>query len=593
MAAKEQKFAIVVKAQDRFSRVFTKLTNKINGLSGKSYKVNQKLKAMHYQLNRISKAAVRASKGIRSFGSKLTIGLSAPAALAGRAMFNLVYDFEKAMNEVGAVTKTTLGGVVRPEFLQLKKLAQELGATTEHTSRDAALGMIELGRAGFSAAEIIKIVPEVLNMATAANVTIAESSDMVSAAIRSFGLEAKDAARVTDIFSSAAINSATTALEFKEALKMAGPVAKGAGADLAEVAAQISVLANMAIKGSMAGTTLKNFYVKIAKPSELAQKLLKEFNVEISDSAGNIRPMIKILADLAKGMKGLPTKDKMEAINEIFGLRAIAGGSAIVGDIQRSMESGSVSQLANLYDEIKNKSKGVAADVRQSMMLGIVGPTKQAQSAFEGMILSFSKSGFLEMITGLMNAVRDFSNWLNEANGGFKKFLLIFGAFAIVLGPIVALFGIFLAIAGKIGIITIAVAGLVAAIVSLGIVIKDSIISAFDDAMSYAQKFLNFISKVFTQIASKFFNLVGATGLGGILQSLLEPIATGLDIQPPTGLDRGRGAEPVPSAVARAEGFGRGADSFLNVSFANLPTGSSVEATGPAFKNLDLGSGVA
>ncbi len=149
-------------------------------------------------------------------------------------------------------------------FDALTKTAQRLGRETSFTAQQVADAMVALGRMGFDPSEIEASISSVLNLSRATGTELAESADIAANSLRIFGLEAQKMSKVSDILTATANGSAQTLTDLFEGLKMAGPQGAAAGETLDEVCASIGIMANMGIKGSLAGTALRKAYVQFA-----------------------------------------------------------------------------------------------------------------------------------------------------------------------------------------------------------------------------------------------------------------------------------------------------------------------------------------
>ena len=69
------------------------------------------------------------------------------------------------------------------------------------------------------------------------------------------------------------------------------------GFEFEEMTASLMVLANAGIKGSLAGTSLRRIFLRMAAPTTAARKLLKELNIEIF----NLSPVAKTLENKILG----------------------------------------------------------------------------------------------------------------------------------------------------------------------------------------------------------------------------------------------------------------------------------------------------
>ena len=83
--------------------------------------------------------------------------------------------------------------------------------------------------------------------------------------MRVFGIETSKMSNVADILTATANGSAQTLSDLAEGLKMAGPQAAAAKDNIVNVSGALGVLANMGIKGSLAGTALRKAYSQFAK----------------------------------------------------------------------------------------------------------------------------------------------------------------------------------------------------------------------------------------------------------------------------------------------------------------------------------------
>ena len=122
---------------------------------------------------------------------------------------------------------------------------------------------------------------------TAHRPDLAEATNIAGNTLRSFGLAAEDMGRVADVMTATANNSAQTLTDLGEAMKYAAPVADAYGLSIEQTSKALGALANFGIKGSMAGTTMKNIMLQLANPS--IRKQIEGLGVSVTDAAGNFR----------------------------------------------------------------------------------------------------------------------------------------------------------------------------------------------------------------------------------------------------------------------------------------------------------------
>ena len=81
-------------------------------------------------------------------------------------------------------------------------------------------------------------------------------------------------ARVVDVMAKSFTSSALNLETFTESMKFLAPVAKTAGLTIEGTTAILGTLADTGLKGSIAGTSLRNVFLRMADPtSKLSEKI--------------------------------------------------------------------------------------------------------------------------------------------------------------------------------------------------------------------------------------------------------------------------------------------------------------------------------
>ena len=329
---------------------------------------------------RLERGLKSAQAKLKNFGTSLTTAgkgmvtvatiAAAPFAFATKTFA----DFDDQMRMVKAVT-----GATEKEFQRLTEVAEKLGRETSFTAKQVADGMTAMGRMGFNAKEIEAAIPAVLNLSRATGTELGEAAEIAANNMRVFGIESSKMADVADILTATANGSAQTLTDLAEGLKMAGPQAAAAKDSIVNVSGALGVLANMGIKGSLAGTALRKAYSQFAKTD--IQDKLKAIGIATVDANGNLRSMPDIMADIAKAMAAMPTAKRLGFAEEIFDLRGSLAGLQLGGNIQ---------QLDEFIKKLKNVS-GVAAQTASEMDKGIGGAFRRFMSAVEGVQIAIGR----------------------------------------------------------------------------------------------------------------------------------------------------------------------------------------------------------
>lgn len=364
-------------------------------VTAETSKLQRNLTSAQAQLQNFGRTCTNVGKDLLMFSGTMT----APLVMAAKSFAG----FDDSMRLVQAVTQAT-----DADFKALTKTAQRLGRDTSYTAQQAADAMVSLGRMGFSPTEIQASIDAVLNLARSTGTELAEAGDIAANSMRIFGIEASQMSDVADVLTVTANSSAQTLIDLFEALKMGGPQAAAAGESIRETSAAIAVLANMGIKGSLAGTALRKSFSQFAKVK--VQDQLRSVGVETVDANGNLRKMAEIMRDIAKAMSTMPTAEKLAFAEDIFDIRGSLAGLTLTANTDELD-----AMLVKLQDV-----EGVAADTAKKMDAGLGGAFRLLLSAVEGAMNAIAdamNSTLQPLIVKVTAVINTFTQWI-EANRG-------------------------------------------------------------------------------------------------------------------------------------------------------------------------------
>ena len=278
-------------------------------------------------------------------------------------IINTTKDFEFQMSRVKAIT-----GATSKEFNKLSTDAKRLGASTKFTATQVAELQEEFAKLGFSTTEILNATEATLTLAEATGSELAESANVAGAVLRSFGLDAEETQRVVDVMALSFSKSALNMTDFSEAMKFVAPIAKSANIEIETVTALLGKLADSGLRGSIAGTGLKN--------------LLAELSNENSQLAKRIGFSVKNSNDLTKAFEVLATKniDLTEAL-ALTDKRSAAAFTTLI----RGAEDVKI-----LNDELVNAT-GAAQEMADVMRDNLKGDLDQLSASFERLQLALGE----------------------------------------------------------------------------------------------------------------------------------------------------------------------------------------------------------
>lgn len=332
-------------------------------------------------------------------GAGMSVGLTTPIVSFGKSAFETGKGFEAQMSRVGAIAEAT-----GTELDILTQNAIELGAATVFSSTEAAEGMENLASAGFSVNEIIAAMPGMLDLAASSGADLATSASIAASTVRSFGLDAEQTAHVADVLAKNAANTNAEIVDTGYAMKYIAPVAHAMGISLEEATACIGLLADNGIKGTQAGTTLKNALTRLAKPTEEMNDVMSALNLEFYDGNGKMKSYADIVSMLETNLSGLTEEQRNNALVTLFGSGTLPGILAL-------MNAGS-DKIRELTEAYKN-CDGAADEMATTMLDNLAGALESLDGSMETLKLDM----YYAFLPSLKDAVSQIDGLVSSFNG--------------------------------------------------------------------------------------------------------------------------------------------------------------------------------
>jgi len=347
-------------------------------------------------------------------------------------------EFEKQMSFVKAVT-----GASDDEINKLSESAIELGKKGPFGPTEVAAGMVDLAKAGLSADEIIRGVADAsISLAAAGDIPLTQAAETLVNVMRTFNLEAEDATKIVDTLAGAANASTIDVDDLANTFTYAGAPAAQLGVSVEDLATAIAILGNRGIDGSVAGTSLRRIFLQLASPTKQATEQMKELGLITEDgtnkfftASGQLRPLAEVFDELSASMEGLNDQQKLEALNKIFGARAVNSAAILAGE------------GAEGFNAINDQIQGIsAADVAAERLNNLSGAITLLKAALEATFIE-AGSPFQAFLTDLVQILREVVLWFGALPRGLQTFIL--GSIAVV-GILSLMSGLFLLTIGNI-----------------------------------------------------------------------------------------------------------------------------------------------
>lgn len=399
--------SVSIKALDKLTAPFKKMGSGVASFGRSAATVFAKVDRRARKLNKSLNNVTKKFGGIAAIAGGLTLG--AAVASGADAFVTLEKNISAASAKFGIFDRT------EEQFKAIRNAALEVGATTEFTSGQAAEGLNFLAMAGFSASQSIASLPGVIDLATAAQIELGSATDIATDTLGAFGLMTEDTAqlgknlsRVNNVLAKTTTATNTSMEALFESVAKGGASFTSAGQSLETYTALAGRMAASGIKGSVSGTALKSSITRLAKGVPAVKNQLSKLGISISDSSGNMRNMIDIIADVEKATKGMGNTQRLATVSTIFGERALAGISSI-------MNEGST-EAKNLEKSLIGVSD-ISGNMARFMRGGLAGVLASMKSAFESIAIAIGDTFAPEIdatIKKLTAVARGAKSWVVE-----------------------------------------------------------------------------------------------------------------------------------------------------------------------------------
>ena len=318
----------------------------------------------------------------------MTYGSLVPL-LAGAALGSSFLSAAKAGSELQYSLQfvKSLGGESQEAIDKLRASALELSKGSQYSPTEISNGYRILAQAGLDAAASLKVMPDVLALATTGEMTMEQAGLALVGVMNAFNLTTKDSGHIGDVFAKAAAVSQTSVSQMTEAMKTASTVGQQYHQSMEGTATALALLAKLNITGTAAGTSFRNMLKELYTPTEKVGEEMKKLGIRteevVIDQFGKSTKKVRDFADVVYDLK-----KKMETLNEPSQMRLTQflgnerGAKELVVMLNMSRE-----EWDKFYNEIANKSKGFNKKIQGDLNNAVQGQWKIALNTLQSTLI--------------------------------------------------------------------------------------------------------------------------------------------------------------------------------------------------------------
>lgn len=346
--------------------------------------------------DKFSNAAKKATKVTVAAVTAASVALGTFSVKTGMA-------YESQMSTVRALSQAS-----DADMLQLDKTAQHLGATTVWTAKESGQAMEYMAMAGWNAKQMVDAVPATMDLASASGEDLAEVSDIVTDSMTAFNMKAKEASHFTDVLAAAATSSNTNVGKLGESFKYAAPLAGSLGYSIEDTSLALGLMANSGIKASQAGTSMRSWLTRMAKPTDESAAAMKKLGLSLKDSHGKMKPLRTVIKETRSAFSGLSKSQKAQYAAMLAGKTGMSGLLAVV-----QYADGDFSKLSDAIDNCNGAAKKMA----ETKLDNLEGDVTLFKSAMDGAGLEI----YDEIKEPLRDVVQEGTKWVTNFAKEFKE----------------------------------------------------------------------------------------------------------------------------------------------------------------------------
>ena len=364
------------------------------------------------------------SSGMESIGQAVSKAFDTVVSF-GKDTVQTGMDFSSAISQIGATLGYSVDAIhdsTTQAFQNMQMLtdkAEEMGAKTAFTAAQAAEGLNILAMNGYDAVQSVGMIDNVLNMASAGALGMADSAKYIAVAMKGFTNEADnfaDSAEASqyyaDLISKGATMAATSVDELGRAFSGSSALSNSFGQSSKEMEVALLRLAEQGTVAEEATTALKNILMNLYAPSQQARDVFNQIggfsafdaNGQEKDLNSAADELNQMLQSYANGNKEI--YDSM--LTDIFSFR---GATAFTKMMAASEET-----IQKFYTGIEEAS-GSAALQAETQLDNLTGDITIFQSALDGLRITIFKS----LDAPFRDVVQKATGYLDKLNAEFKK----------------------------------------------------------------------------------------------------------------------------------------------------------------------------
>lgn len=373
----------------------------------------------------------RVGTQLQGIGRGMSMGITAPLVAGAAAVTHFSNEFGTQLTQV-----ETLAGVAREQVAAWRQEVLDTAVDVGKMPGEMAKGLVAVTSAGIRGAETMGTLQDA---AMAARIGLGETNDIarVSAAAQAaWREEALSSREATELLYGTALAGNFPVDQLAGSLGRVLPIASVLGVKFDEVGAFIATFTKINGNAAESVTYLTSLLGSIARPTEQSEKVLRAFGLSSAGLRKELQEkgLVAVMEHLIR-VTGGSVQALSAVIPPMEGLTGVLGTAGLQGDI-----------LTGVLDEVR----GAVGKLPEAFNRAMEDPgAKFEQAAAQATVMAIAiGDGVAPALVKAMEAgkpvidfAQDAAKWFSELDDEWQQTIVILGAEAAALGPLLYLGG--------------------------------------------------------------------------------------------------------------------------------------------------------
>ena len=376
-------------------------------------------------------------------GRQLTVGLTVPIAAFGKASADA---FREADQQLVRLTKV-YGGLSAVSSEELAKVRKDVSDTASELSKsygtsfsDTIALAADIAATGKQGNELLGSIRETTRLAVLGEVDRQDAMKATLAIQTAFKQNTEELSQSINFLNAVENQTSTTLNDLVEAIPKAGPIVKGLGGDVKDLALYLTAMREGGINASEGANALKSGLASLINPTKVAKGMFEGFGISLTDIVQrNAGDTTATILDLQSALETLNPLQKQQALEQLFGKFQFARMNALFENLGKQG-----SQTLQVMDLMKASSEELTDLAGRELSQVTESASGKYRRAVEGLKADLAGIGeqFLKINTTLIQFVNGILNFVQSLPNPIKQALGFLGMITAAAGPLIMLTGV-------------------------------------------------------------------------------------------------------------------------------------------------------